>query len=157
MTRSHGRAPPGERLIAHVPSGRWKTNTFVGALRSTGFVAPLLIDGAVNGAVFLAWVRQQLVPTLSPGDVVVLDNLSVHKVAGVREAIEAAGAEARYLPPYSPDLNPIEMAFSKFKKELRDGAARTVDKLTELVAGILDTFPAAECRRYFDHCGYRHS
>ena len=109
MTRTYGRSPRGARLIARVPYGRWETTTFLGAMRSTGFVAPLCVEGAINGRVFLAWVQQQLAPSLHEGDVVVMDNLSSHKVAGIREAIEAAGAELRYLPPYSPDLNPIEL------------------------------------------------
>ena len=110
MTRPRGRALRGTRLVAPVPHGHWKTTTFLAALRSGGLTAPLVVDGAVNGDIFLAYVRQQLVPTLRPGDIVVMDNLSSHKRAGVREAIEAAGAVLMYLPPYSPDLNPIEQA-----------------------------------------------
>ncbi|MBL8826068.1 MAG: IS630 family transposase [Planctomycetaceae bacterium] len=108
MTRTDGRSPIGTRLIEKVPSGRWQTTTFLGALRVDGFIAPLTVDGAINGELFLGWVKQHLVPALRPGDIVVMDNLSSHKVAGVREAIEGVGAELRYLPPYSPDLNPIE-------------------------------------------------
>ena len=118
MTRTYGRSRQGTRLRAKVPYGRWETTTFLGAMRSTGFIAPLCIEGAINGSVFLAWVEQHLVKELRPGDVVVMDNLSSHKAAGVVSAIEAIGAEVRYLPPYSPDLNPIELAFSKFKKLL---------------------------------------
>jgi transposase len=129
LTRTYGRSPLGTRLIEKVPSGRWQTTTFLGAMRVEGFIAPLTVEGAINGALFLAWVTQHLAPALRPGDIVVMDNLSSHKVAGVREAIQAVGAELRYLPPYSPDLNPIELAFAKFKKLLRDGAERTVDKL----------------------------
>lgn len=125
-------------------------------MRATGFVAPLTVEGAINGSVFRAWVEQHLVPTLNPGDIVVMDNLSSHKVAGIRAAIEAAGAEVWYLPPYSPDLNPIEMAFSKLKKLLRDGAERTTEKLTRLCGKILDFFTETECRGYFKHCGYRY-
>jgi len=125
MTRTYGRSPEGTRLIQKVPRGRWSTTTFLGAMRSTGFIAPLCVDGAINGQVFKAWVEQHLVRELGPGDIVVMDNLSSHKVAGVARAIEAVGASVRYLPPYSPDLNPIELAFSKFKKLLRDGAERT--------------------------------
>jgi transposase len=125
MTRTYGRSPQGTRLTAYVPYGRWETTTFLGAMRSTGFVAPLCVEGAINGSVFKAWVQQHLVKSLRPGDIVVMDNLSSHKVSGVVAAIEAVGAEVRYLPPYSPDLNPIELAFSKFKKLLRDGAQRT--------------------------------
>ena len=117
---------------------------------------PLTVDGPINGPLFLAWVEQHLVPTLSPGDVVIMDNLSSHKVAGVREAIESVGAALRYLPHYSPDLNPIELAFAKLKKLLRDGAERTVDKLWELCGRILDEFTPTECQNYFKHCGYRY-
>ncbi len=157
MTRRYGRSQTGQRLVEKTPCGRWKTTTFLGALRSIGFVAPLTIDGAINGTIFLAWVEQHLAPTLRPGDVVVMDNLSSHKVAGVREAIEATGAEVRYLPPYSPDLNPIELAFAKFKKLLRDGAERTAEALWNLCGSVLDHFTEDECRNYFQHCGYRYS
>ena len=157
MTRRYGRSPEGTRLVEKTPCARWKTTTFVGALRATGFVAPLTVDGAINGATFLAWVEQHLAPTLRPGDIVVMDNLSSHKVAGVREAIEAVGAEARYLPPYSPDLNPIELAFSKFKKLLRDGGERDADALCDLCGQVLDAFSEEECRNYFRHCGYRYT
>lgn len=154
MTRTYGRSAIGTRLLQKTPFGRWQTTTFLAGLRANGFVAPLTIDGAVNGPVFLAWVEQHLSPTLQPGDIVVMDNLSCHKVAGVREAIEAKEAELRYLPPYSPDLNPIELAFSKLKKLLRDGAERTVDKLWELCGRALDDFTPTECLNYFKHCGY---
>jgi len=157
MTRIYGRAPQGVRLVEKTPCGRWQTTTFLGALRAEGFVAPLTVEGAINGSLFRAWVEQHLAPTLRPGDVVVMDNLSSHKVTGVRQAIEAVGAELRYLPPYSPDLNPIELAFSKLKKLLRDGAERTVDKLTALCGRVLDHFSEHECRNYFQHCGYRYS
>jgi len=157
MTRRYGRSQVGTRLIEKTPSGRWETTTFLGALRSTGFIAPLTVDGAINGPLFRAWVEQHLAPVLETGDVVVMDNLSSHKVAGVREAIEAVGAEVRYLPPYSPDLNPIELAFAKFKKLLRDGAERTVDKLWDLCGRVLDEFTETECRNYFQHCGYRYT
>lgn len=156
MTRTYGRSLRGTRLVQYVPNGRWQTNTFLGAMRSTGFVAPLCVEGAINGRVFLAWVEQHLVPTLKQGDVVVMDNLSSHKVKGVVEAIAAVGAEVRYLPPYSPDLNPIELAFSKFKRLLRDGAQRTIEKLTELCGRVLDLFTEHECRNYLRHCGYRY-
>jgi transposase len=157
MTRRYGRSELGTRLVEKTPCGRWQTTTFLGALRVTGFVAPLTVDGAINGPTFRAWVEQHLAPTLQPGDIVVMDNLSSHKVAGVREAIEAVGAELRYLPPYSPDLNPIELAFSKLKKLLRDGAERTVDKLWSLCGRVLDAFTPAECYNYFMHCGYRYT
>lgn len=126
-------------------------------MRSTGFVAPLCVEGAINGRVFLAWVQQQLVPSLRAGDVVVMDNLSSHKTPGVVAALEAVGAEVRYLPPYSPDLNPIELAFSKFKKLLRDRAQRTTEKLWNLCGSVLDLFSETECRNYLRHCGYRYS
>jgi transposase len=157
MTRRYGRSALGTRLVEKTPDGRWQTTTFLGALRVEGFIAPLTVEGAINGPLFRAWIEQHLAPVLKPGDIVVMDNLSSHKVAGVREAIESAGAELRYLPPYSPDLNPIELAFSKLKKLLRDGAERTVDKLWELCGRILDQFTETECRNYFRHCGYRHS
>jgi transposase len=157
MTRRFGRSTRGTRLTEKTPCGRWETTTFLGALRAEGFIAPLTVEGPINGAMFLAWVEQHLMPVLKPGDIVVMDNLSSHKVAGIRKAIEDAGAELRYLPPYSPDLNPIELAFSKLKKLLRDGAARTVDKLWELCGRILDQFTEVECRNYFQHCGYRQS
>ena len=127
LTRPRGRALRGERVIDSVPHGHWKTTTFLAALRCTGLTAPLVVDGAINGAIFLSWVQQQLAPTLHTGDIVVMDNLSAHKVAGVREAITAAGARVLYLPPYSPDLNPIETVFSKFKWLIRSLKERTVD------------------------------
>jgi transposase len=157
MTRTYGRSKVGERVSQKGPNGRWQTTTFVGAMRAAGFIAPLTIDGPVNGELFLAWVEQHLVPQLKPGDIVVMDNLSSHKVRGVREAIEQAGAELRYLPPYSPDFNLIELAFSKLKKLLRDGAKRTADQLWKLCGTILDEFTKVECRNYFKHCGYRYT
>jgi len=157
MTRTYGRSPRGTRLVARVPYGRWETTTFLGALRASGFIAPLCVEGAINGRIFLAWVQQQLVPVLRAGDVVVMDNLSSHKTPGVKTAVEAAGAQVRYLPPYSPDLNPIELAFSKFKKLLRDGAERTTEKLWNLCGRVLKLFTESECRNYFLHCGYRYS
>ncbi|WP_425614862.1 IS630 family transposase [Anatilimnocola sp. NA78] len=155
MTRTFGRSLLGTRLKEKTPCSRWETTTFLGALRAEGFIAPLTIEGPINGPLFRAWVEQELAPLLQPGDIVVMDNLSSHKVTGVREAIAAVGAELRYLPPYSPDLNPIELAFSKLKKLLRDGAARTVDKLGELCGQVLELFTEPECRNYFHHCGYR--
>ena len=126
-------------------------------MRSTGFVAPLCVEGAINGPLFLAWVQQHLVKSLRTGDIVVMDNLSSHKTPGVVTALEAVGAQVRYLPPYSPDLNPIELAFSKFKKLLRDGAQRTTEKLWDLCGQVLDLFSESECRNYLRHCGYRYS
>jgi len=157
MTRRWGRSERGVRLRAKTPYARWETTTFLGAMRSTGFVAPLCVEGAVNGEVFASWVEQHLARTLRPGDVVVMDNLSSHKSRRVLAAIEGVGAEVRYLPPYSPDLNPIELAFSKFKKLLRDGAARTTDKLWQLCGLVLDLFTENECRNYLRHCGYRYT
>lgn len=154
MTRLRGRALRGERLVDKVPYGHWKTTTFLAALRVNGLTAPLVVDGAINGAIFLAYVRQQLVPTLSAGDLVVMDNLSAHKVAGVREAIEAVGARAVYLPPYSPDLNPIELVFAKFKWLVRSAGERSMEGLWQLCGKLLDCFTAEECHNYFSHCGY---
>lgn len=157
MTRTYGRSLQGTRLPAAVPYRRWETTTFVGALRATGFIAPLCLEGAINAAFFTGWVQQHLVRELKPGDVVVMDNLSSHKTADVVAAIEAVGAEVRFLPAYSPDLNPIELAFSKFKKLLRDGAQRTTDKLWELCGQVLELFTESECRNYLQHCGYRYT
>ena len=134
MARRYGRAQRGARVVAAVPHGHWKTTTFVAALRHDGLTAPCVFDGAINGARFLAYVEQALAPTLRPGDVVVMDNLKAHKVKGVREAIEARGARLRYLPPYSPDFNPIENAFAKLKALLRKAAARTIDDLWTPIA-----------------------
>ena len=157
MTRTRGRSLRGTRLTAKVPHGHWKTTTFLAALRTSGLTAPLVVDGAINGAVFLAYIEQQLVPTLRPGDMVVMDNLSAHKVSGVRRAIEAAGATVLYLPPYSPDLNPIETVFSKFKHLLRSAAERTVEALWNTCGRLLDQFSELECRNHFRHCGYRYN
>lgn len=154
MARLRGRAPNGERCRASVPHGHWKTTTFTGALRLSGMTAPMVLDGPMNGAAFLANVEQVLVPTLSPGDIVIMDNLPAHKLAGVREAIEKAGAQLRYLPPYSPDFNPIENAFSKMKAFLRKAAARTVDDLWQAIADALNIFSTNECQNYFAACGY---
>jgi transposase len=154
MTRTHGYAPRGERLVDAAPHGHWHTTTFVGALTARGFIAPLVIDGAVNGDVFKAYVEQALVPELRRGDVVVMDNLSSHTVAGVRAAIEGAGCRLLYLPPYSPDLNPIENAFSKLKRLLRAAAERTFEGLGRAIGRLLDEFRPDECRRYLRHCGY---
>lgn len=157
MAPRYGRAPRGQRALDATPHGHWKTTTFVGAMRADGFIAPLVLDGAINGAIFRAYVEQMLAPALAPGDVVVMDNLSSHKVAGVREAVEAAGATLLYLPPYSPDLNPIEMAFAKLKALLRRQAARTRDALWNTIGSLLERFTSAECSRYLAHCGYRQS
>lgn len=155
LTRTRGRALRGERLVDHVPHGHWKTTTFLAALRMDGLTAPLVVDGAIDGDVFLAYVQQQLAPTLKPGDLVILDNLSSHKVAGIREAIEAVGGCVVYLPPYSPDFNPIEQVFAKLKALLRKHGERTVEALWQRLGKLLDCFPSDECSRYFRHCGYR--
>jgi transposase len=154
MTRYYGRCPRGKRLVQAVPHGHWKTTTFVVALRLDGLSAPTVIDGAMNGELFEAYVRQQLVPTLRRGDVVIMDNLSSHKRAGVRLAIESVGASLRYLPPYSPDLNPIELSFAKLKSLLRKAQQRTVEALWTLLGKALDAYSPEECRNYFRHCGY---
>ena len=157
MARSHGRAARGERLVASVPYGHWHTTTFLCGLRQDGLVAPLVLDGAINGAAFLAYITQMLYPMLRFGDIVICDNLSSHKVSGVREAMETCGASLLYLPPYSPDLNPIELAFSKLKRLLRSAAARTVDALWNAVGQLITNFTAKECANYLRHCGYSHS
>lgn len=137
-----------------MPYGHWKTTTFVAALRASGLTAPLVIDGAVNGDLFVAYVRQMLVPTSRPGDIVILDNLSAHKRAEVRQAIEAVGAVLRYLPPYTPDLNPMELAFAKLKALLRKVGKRSVEELWNFLGQALDAFTPQECRNYFSHDGY---
>jgi len=154
MVRLYGRAPCGVRLVDHVPFGHWETMTFVSALRHDGMVAPMLIEGPMNGELFLAYVEQCLVPTLKPDDIVVADNLATHKVAGVAEAIEAAGATLRYLPQYSPDLNPIEMPFSKFKSYLRKLAQRTVPGIRHAIRSFLPSLTGQECANYLRHAGY---
>ena len=155
MTRRHGRSPRGQRLDGPVPHGHWKTTTFVAGLTAQGFAAPYVTDGAMNGETFLAWAEQMLAPSLAPGDVVILDNLAAHKVAGVRRAIESCGAELLYLPPYSPDLNPIEQAFAKLKALLRKAAERSVESLWTTVRDLLGRFSPAECRNYLANSGYR--
>ena len=154
MARLRGRAPRGKRLVGKVPHGHWKTTTFVAALRSTALTAPCVIDGPMNGNVFLAYVEQVLAPSLQPGDIVVLDNLSAHKVTGIRQAIEAAGARLLYLPPYSPDFNPIEQLFAKLKALLRKAAERSVDDLWNRIAALLEAFTPTECANYFRNAGY---
>jgi transposase len=141
-------------LIAKVPHGHWKRITFLAALRTPGLTAPLVVDGALNGAVFEAYVQQQLAPTLRPGGIVVLDNLHVHRAAGARTAIEMRGAELWFLPPHSPDLNPIEIVFSKFRHVLRRAAEPTMESLWRAGAQLLDAFAKHECRNHIRHCGY---
>jgi transposase len=154
MARRYGRCPRGQRLRAAVPHGHWKTTTFVAALRRDGISAPFVIDKAMNGAIFLAYVEQVLAPTLSPGDIVIMDNLGSHKVEGVRKAIEAKKANLLYLPPYSPDLNPIEHSFAKLKSLLRLAAERSIDALWTTIGTSLDRFTPKECANYFAACGY---
>jgi transposase len=154
MTRTHGRAPRGQRLIGHVPHGHWTTMTFLAGLRVQGLIAPCVIDGPINGPIFLAWVTQFLVPTLRPGDIVVLDNLGSHKGQAVRRAIRAAGAHRLLLPPYSPDLNPIEQAFAKLKTLLRKAAERSTDAVCKRIGSLLDQFSSDECENYIKHAGY---
>jgi transposase len=154
MARLRGRAPEGERLVGKVPHGHWNITTFIAALRCDGITAPMVTDGAMNGAIFLAYVRHFLLPTLRSGDCVVMDNLAVHKVVGVRTAIEGVGARLLYLPPYSPDLNPIEMAFSKLKSLLRTAKERTVTGVWDRIGQSLAAFSPAECSNYLAHQGY---
>ena len=154
MTRSHGRCARGVRLVAKVPHGRWRTLTFLAALRCDRIDAPCVIDGPINGESFLAYVEQVLVPTLRPGDIVIIDNLGSHKGKPVRRAIRAAGAKLAFLPPYSPDLNPIEQAFAKLKTLLRKAAERTVEATWKRIGALLQTFTPQECANYFRNAGY---
>jgi transposase len=157
MTRLRGRALRGERLVDYVPHGHWKTTTFLAAFRLKGMTAPLVVDGAINGETFLAYICQHLAPTLKKNDIVVMDNLSSHKCEGIREAIQARGAQLLYLPPYSPDYNPIEQVFSKLKALLRKYGERTMDALWNRLGTLLDEFSYEECQNYFRHCGYMYS
>ncbi|WP_166293914.1 IS630 family transposase [Bradyrhizobium sp. 2S1] len=154
MARLYGRSPRGERCRAAIPHGHWKTTTFTAGLRSDGLIAPLVLDGPMDGDAFLAYVEQLLAPSLRPGDTVIMDNLPAHKVHGVREAIRAVGASLLYLPPYSPDFNPIEMAFSKLKALLRAAAARTMPDLWQAIANALKRFSPEECQNYLVAAGY---
>ena len=154
MARRYGRAPKGERCRASIPHGHWKTTTFIAGLRLSGMTAPCVLDGPMTGAAFLAYVEQMLAPTLNAGDIVIMDNLPAHKAGGVRAAIEAVGATLLYLPPYSPDFNPIEMAFAKLKALLRGVAARTIPALWQTIAAALDRFTPHECQNYFIAAGY---
>jgi transposase len=154
MTRLRGRAPRGQRLVAKVPYGHWKTSTFLAGLRHDRVVAPLVLDGAINGSAFLAYVEQFLAPTLHPGDIVIADNLSSHKLSGVRDAIEARGASLWFLPPYSPDLNPIEQAFAKLKALLRKAAPRTREALWQRIGTIVQAFKPTECANFLANAGY---
>ena len=154
MARLRGRSARGERCRASVPHGHWKTTTLVAALRLNGMTAPMVIDGAMNGEAFTAYAETFLAPTLAPGDIVVMDNLPAHKVAPARQAIERAGASVLFLPPYSPDFNPIEQAFAKLKALLRKAAARTLETLEAAIAAALDSFNTQECENYFTNSGY---
>jgi len=156
MIRKYGRCATHERLVDKAPHGHWKTTTFLAALRHDGLTAPLVVDGAINGALFLSYVQQQLVPTLRPGDIVIMDNLSAHKVDGVRQAIEGAKAELVYLPPYSPDLNPIEQVFAKLRWLLQSAGERTIDRLWRRIGDLIDLFKPTECLNYIRHSGYRY-
>jgi len=155
LLRRYGRSPRGTRLHDHTPCSHWQTHTVVAALRLEGLGAPAVFDGPIEGASFLAYVEQVLVPTLRPGDVVVLDNLVVHKHPEVRRAIEAAGAQLRFLPPYSPDFNQIELAFAKLKVFLRAARPRNFEQVCDLIKTALGLFTADECANYARHCGYR--
>jgi len=154
MTRRCGRSPVGQRLICSVPQGHYQTTTLIAAVRLCGSQAPWLFDGPMDGELFLAWVKQGLAPTLHPGDVVILDNLATHKVAGVRETIEAAGARLEYLPPYSPDLNPIENMWSKVKQSLKSRAPRTLSQLAKAAAAAFATVTPEDCHGFFLNAGY---
>jgi len=155
MTPLYGWAPIGKRVIDHVPHGHWKTTTFVAALRHDGLTAPMVVDGAINGELFLAYVEQILLPTLREGEIVVLDNLSSHKVAGVEKAIVSAGAQVLYLPPYSPDFNPIENVFSKLKTMLRKLKLRTIEELWKKLGKLCEIFSSEECKNYCRKAGYK--
>jgi transposase len=154
MARARGRSHRGARLVSAIPHGHWKISTFLAGLRRDGLTAPFVIDRPMNGAIFLAYVEQCLAPTLAPGDIVVMDNLPAHKVAGVRQIIRQRGAELLYLPPYSPDLNPIELLFAKLKALLRHAAERSIAALWTRIGELLDQFSADECRHYLAHAGY---
>jgi transposase len=154
LARTRGRGPRGQRVIGKIPYGHWKTTTFLAGLRHDGIAAPFVVDAPMDGDIFLAYVEQVLVPSLKDGDVVILDNLPAHKVDGVRERIEAAGAKLLYLPPYSPDLNPIEQAFSKFKALLRKAARRSIPALWDKIGELIGAFSPDECANYFKNAGY---
>src|SRR5271166_1693862 len=153
MARKRGRARKGKRLRVGIPYGHWKTTTFVAGLRVTGMIAPMVLDGPINGDAFQAYVEQVLVPQLAPGDTVLMDNLASHRRPAIRAAIEAAGARLIYLPPYSPDFNPIENAFAKLKALLRKAAARTVNGLWSVIGRLVDLFTPHECANYFTAAG----
>lgn len=155
MARLRGRAPRGQRCRAAIPHGHWKTTTLTAGLRLSGLTAPMILDGPMDGEAFLAYIRECLAPHLHKGDIVVMDNLPAHKVAGVRQAIEAAGAVLLYLPPYSPDFNPIELAFSKLKALLRKSAARNIPELWDAIASAINKISKTECKNFFAADGYK--
>ncbi len=154
MARIRGRAKRGQRCRAAIPHGHWKTTTFTAGLRLNGLTAPMVLDGPMDGEVFLAYIKQFLAPELAKGDIVIMDNLPAHKVSGIRKAIEDVGATLLYLPPYSPDFNPIEMAFSKLKAILRKAAARTISELWDVIGKAIDQVKPDECKNYFAAAGY---
>ena len=154
LARLYGRSPRGERCLCAIPHGHWQSSTFLAALRHDQITAPFLVNGPLDAEVFLVYLQQVLLPCLQAGDTLILDNLATHKVQGVEPLLRAKGVELRYLPPYSPDLNPIEPAFSKLKAHLRQAAARTDEQLMNAVAGSLDTFSAADCHAFFRHARY---
>lgn len=154
MTRTHGRALRGRRLLARVPQGRWTTMTFLAALRHDRIAAPCVIDGPINGAIFRAWVEQFLAPTLRAGDIVVLDNLGSHKGAAIRRVIRSTGAHLLFLPPYSPDLNPIEQVFAKLKTLLRKADERSIAAVWHRIGSLLPAFTPEECSNYLRNSGY---
>lgn len=154
MTPLYGWAEIGKRVMDDVPHGHWKTTTFMAALRHDGLTAPMVVDGAINGELFLAYIEQILLPTLRKGDIVVLDNLSSHKVAGVEKAIHSVGAQVLYLPPYSPDWKPIEMVFAKLKLLVRKMKLRTGEERWRKLGELCDLFSSEECKNYFRHAGY---
>ena len=157
MTRTRGRALKGERCVASAPHGHWKTTTFIAGLRVNEITAPMVLDGPMNGPTFLAYIEQFLCPTLTSGDIVIADNLPSHKIVGARQAIEARGVKLYFLPPYSPDLNPIEKLFAKLKALLRKAAHRTVDALWDEIGNLLNAFSPDECKNYFSSSGYVHT
>jgi transposase len=154
MAPLRGWGPKGRRVRGFAPHGRWRTLTFLGALRRDEFAAPCVFDGPINGTCFAAWVEQQLVPVLNPGDIVVMDNLGSHKGAAVRQAIRSAGASLRFLPPYSPDLNPIEQAFAKIKHWMRAAQKRTLEDTWRHIGDLVGTIHPSECQNYFANSGY---
>jgi len=157
LARVYGRSLAGTRLVDHVPGGHWNTMTFIAGLRMDRLIAPWCLDGAISGEAFETYLATQLASTLQPGDIVICDNLACHKVAGVQEIIDATGATIRYLPPYSPDLNPIEQVFAKMKALLRKAMARSFDRLWKTIGQLIPLFTKQECQNYFSHAGYKYN